>query len=64
MERQLVELEVSYVESYSDNLKHISYSVSKMYKKSVLIQRIPDKRNSYVSKGPVPFHFCANEYYI
>jgi hypothetical protein len=59
MERQLVELEVSYLEAYGDDLKHIAYSVSKMCKKSVLIQRIPDKRNSYVSKGPVPFQFCA-----
>lgn len=59
MEKQLVELEVSYVEAYSDDLKHIAYSVSKMYKKSVLIKRIPDKRNSYISKGPVPIQFCA-----
>jgi len=59
MERQLVALDVSYLEAYSDDLKHIAFSVSKMYKKSVLVQRIPDKRDSYVSKGPVPFQFCV-----
>jgi hypothetical protein len=38
--RQLIELEVSFEEAYSDDLKHIAYSVRKMFKKSVLIQRV------------------------
>jgi len=59
MEKQLVELDLSYVEAYRDDLQHMACSVSKMYRQSALMQRIPDKRNIYVLKGPVPFQFCA-----